>query len=279
MDGPTEVNGAAPAAAATANGGNGNGDSGRYQEMLGMIAEVEASVVHEDKTLIDMEGIPSGAAMQQGPKRSYQELVDVIDAVGGGGGARRRIREVQERKMPQPSQHLVTSGVAQSSYSYGMQQQPQPTVPAQQAQPQKTPLQLQIPIPIQFPSKETLAKHGNRVAKELGAIAGRLSSFKPALQLELRKKRIKISDLVLPSLSLADQISEVERIIEGLREGVFDKEHMEIVSQEIFGLQQVVDQMRKEQKGTAAETGTLEKSLTELRDQRLSEAASLIGGG
>jgi len=238
-------------------------DSGIYQAMVELIAEVEASAPEAGTSFIDIGGIMAPQEPQE--QKTYRQLIELIEQAETGKRAREqeKARQSQPQLQPQAPPHLVTSGVMQAGYASGM------------AQPQPRPAK-RIQLPQVNVPGEMLKRQRENVAKEIGAIAGKLSSFKPKMELELRKRRIKISDLVLPSLSLADQISEVERIIEGLREHVFDKEHMEIVSQEVYGLAEVVSQQRKEAKG--APLAPLEQSLWDLRDQRLADAAALLEG-
>jgi hypothetical protein len=238
-------------------------DGKRYQELVAQIESVEASSSKPDEVALDVWSA-TGAPLPEQPK-SYAELVDIINGIESGG--RRMMKEPQEKRIEQPSLHLVTSGVAQASYTYGI---PRPQPPSGSPAEARTGMQV--------PSGERMKQHKERIKKEMVAITNRLSSLKPKLKLELKKRNIRRSDLVLPSLSLADQISEVERIIEGIRENVFDKEHMDIVSQEIYGLQDIV----KEEKASIneqAEQGSLEQSLRNLRDQRLSEAIRLMQQG
>ncbi len=47
----------------------------------------------------------------------------------------------------------------------------------------------------------------------------------------------KIKDLVLPTLSIQDQISELEKIKEGLDEKVFNEEQISIIKEEVSGLE------------------------------------------
>lgn len=113
------------------------------------------------------------------------------------------------------------------------------------------------------------------IKDEIGAFAEKLSH-----RSEENPKTIKMmitgkEDLVLPRLSISDQISELEQIIEGLSENVFDKQHMQIIKKEIYGLTQEIE---KERKGREykAESSSTEQSLILLRDQRLSEAKAIL---
>ena len=76
-------------------------------------------------------------------------------------------------------------------------------------------------------------------------------------------------DLVLPQLSIPDQITELQRIIEGINEHVFDDYHIGIVRKELLGLQRYV-----RSGGTEA---AIALPVLHLRDKYLKEAIELIG--
>ncbi|MCL4372229.1 hypothetical protein M1373_02835 [Candidatus Marsarchaeota archaeon] len=98
-----------------------------------------------------------------------------------------------------------------------------------------------------------------------------------------KKLKIKIkyneNDLVLPKLSIADQISELERIIEGLKEHVFDEGHMEVVMQEVYGLSAHIDKSSKDLRKRRITLNETEQSMWNMRNQRLQEAMNLIAAG
>ncbi len=93
------------------------------------------------------------------------------------------------------------------------------------------------------------------------------------------KVKFNEKDLVLPKLSIADQISELERIIEGLKEQVFDENHKEVVMQEIYGLSAHIEKSSKDLRKRKMTLNQTEQSLWALRQQRLDEAMSLINAG
>lgn len=110
---------------------------------------------------------------------------------------------------------------------------------------------------------------------DLAAIAGDIASSIPILK-GLKIQRVNTKELVLPNLSLADQIAELERIIEGLTENVFDKDHMDIVVLEVYGLRDAVKGFKKGVKRRGKPLSTLEQSLWSIRDQRISDAIALL---
>ncbi len=72
--------------------------------------------------------------------------------------------------------------------------------------------------------------------------------------------------LVLPKLSLSDQISDLEKIKEGLEERVFDEKHLKIIKLETEGLSKLIAQGRQPNAPT---------DLAELRNRLLKEVLDL----
>jgi len=228
-----------------------------YKDMLSIIKDIEGSSPKSEVSFIDISQVVSSSNTQS---ISYNELLKKI------AGSEQKVYEEHIAKATQKPAHIVTSGLAQSAYS-----QPQLYAPAPRTEEQK---QVQQPeaITVEKPAAQPAKKTESQKAKlELGSIVKKLGSVKtPSFMV----KRVNVSGLVLPSLTLADQIAELERIIEGLKEGVFDKEHMEIVKEEVYGLNQIISDMKK--KGMQPAKSELEKSLFDLRDQRLAEAMTFL---
>lgn len=227
----------------------------KYHKMTQLIEDIEASAEKQPPgaNIISLAGTFTGGS--QDNARTYKELIEFIDGIEGG---KRPMKETEAKPQTQP--HLVTAGVAQAKYA----QVPVGGLP--QVHPQK-------------PEKQKRQKEA--VSRELSQIVGKLGAGVSQFG-EIGRKRINIKDLVLPNLSLADEISELERIIEGLKQQIFDAEHMEIVAQEVYGLQQYVQDMKRGGKMSLESLSELERSLWDIRDQRINEAVTLIenyGGG
>ena len=84
----------------------------------------------------------------------------------------------------------------------------------------------------------------------------------------MREKKTA-SDLVLPTLSLNDQLSELEKINLALEGNLFDDEQLGIVKAEAQGLS------RSLRKGKPSQD--YQKELVELRDKRLKEVLDKLG--
>lgn len=92
----------------------------------------------------------------------------------------------------------------------------------------------------------------------------------------LTNKKFDTKYMVLPSLAISDQITELERIIEGIRERIFDQDHFEVVSEEVISLIRDINQNKLMLKKRKVAITEIESSLWGIRDQRLKDAITLI---
>lgn len=224
-----------------------------FSGLIALIEDIEASAQKEQSAVaIDVTDTFSPHAVDK--KKTYVEMLQLLEEIEPG--ARKATKEAAARPEMQP--HLITAGLEQAQFA-------QTAVPSRHEAPQEK----QGPV-------KTLQENKDRVLKELGSLTVKLASLAPYAE-EMKRRQVNVSELVLPGLSVADQISELERIIEGLKENVFDRDHMQIVADEVYGLSQVIaDDRKMSKRGAAAQQGALEKSLTDLRDQKLAEAAALL---
>ncbi len=95
-------------------------------------------------------------------------------------------------------------------------------------------------------------------------------------KIHLRIRKVKQSELILPNLSATDQISELEKIIEGLKENVFDGEHLAIIKEEIYGLLDSVNKSKKKINKKEVVLTDFDKSVMALRDEHLNDALALL---
>jgi len=113
----------------------------------------------------------------------------------------------------------------------------------------------------------TAPQEGVEVEKVANEIKNLIGSIGKEFEKNIKKEteRIKGEKLVLPSLSLQDQISELEKISEGLDEQVFSDEQLKIIKEEVYGL---MDKIKGEKISAADE---FQKSLIDLRNQKINE--------
>ena len=153
---------------------------------------------------------------------------------------------------------------------------PQQAVPTPPVRTTAPPIRAPAPVPkpspaVQPPSKPSLEESA---AKELTKVM-KSADIKPAPQpqpIEIPKPPAK--KLVLPSLSLTDQVVELDKIIENINKGRFDKSQMEIVKEEVKGLADLLSS----QPQSSASLSEFDQDLQVLRKARLSAVLSMIGG-
>lgn len=131
-----------------------------------------------------------------------------------------------------------------------------------------TPVVPQPPIVTQKPKSEAVAMETAREMKQMAGPAAR--GFEGVKSKEVtppgREK------LILPTLSLQDQVHELEGINEGLGLNAFDDDHLRVVRYEISGLSNLVKGER------TTTTDDFQRSLIELRNRRLSEVSGRLKG-
>ncbi|MFP3278036.1 MAG: hypothetical protein RXO43_02370 [Candidatus Micrarchaeota archaeon] len=113
----------------------------------------------------------------------------------------------------------------------------------------------------------TAPQEGIAVEKAASEIKNVIGSIGKEFEKNIKREteRIKGEKLVLPTLSLQDQISELEKISEGLDEQVFSDEQLKIIKDEVYGLR---DKVKSEKISIADE---FQKSLIDLRNQKINE--------
>ncbi len=102
-----------------------------------------------------------------------------------------------------------------------------------------------------------------KVVKDIEAAAGELGAAMSSAGRSIEEMREKkaTEKLVLPNLSIQDQIGELEKISLGLDGNIFTKDQLDIIIQEVKGLSHK----------KVMPKGDFDKELVELRDKRLKE--------
>ncbi len=113
----------------------------------------------------------------------------------------------------------------------------------------------------------------NTAKVELGGLVKGLGNNIKTMQVKMPNIRPKENANVLPRLSINDQVAELERIIEGLKENVFTADQLEVVRNELYGLRKFLQSGAKEKESDDPENAVI---FGILRDKRLEEALSLL---
>jgi murein L,D-transpeptidase YcbB/YkuD len=128
---------------------------------------------------------------------------------------------------------------------------------------------------VQTYTKNQRPQPTKEINEEISAFAQKLDvkdAKQPIESFNLKQENAPGS--LLDSLSVSDQISELERIIEGLHEQSFDYDKIEAIKRDIYDLnKEVISEIMK---GTKKKAGKTEQDLIRLRDQRLNEAMALL---
>jgi hypothetical protein len=113
-----------------------------------------------------------------------------------------------------------------------------------------------------------------RARHELSVITGTLS------KIEERGEEVQISmnlkNLVLPNLPMAEQVPELERVIEGMRGSIFNGEQIATLRKELRGLRAEIRREKVAMQKSKEVPTDYEKELWAVREQRLAEALETV---
>lgn len=223
-------------------------DETAYSRLVKQITEIESSASRLEKATADISDSFDRPAA--GKTATYKSLLDKINEIERRGRPQQR---QQARVQPQPQ---------------AVQEQPAPA-----AAPAQPPHMVQQEELLQQPAPQgTSAKV--YAGKELAELTRSLPVHIPRFGVH-KLKKVNAADLVLPNLSVADQIAELERILEGINAGAFRGEDFETVRDEVYGLVEQVNREKKKLK-SGKPLGEYEYSMLALRDQRIEDAVSVL---
>ena len=122
--------------------------------------------------------------------------------------------------------------------------------------------------------KHLVSRIGKKHAKPVAeALPKKPEAFKKVEKPEHKAaKKAEASEgekLVLPSLSLQDQLSDLQGISDGLNEYMFGDEELSIMKAEIFGLEKIA-------RGEKAPSDPIQKNLFEARNSKLAEVIRML---
>ncbi len=207
-----------------------------YEELLGQVAALESSASQRAQGTINIE-----KALESAPApspESYGQLISLIEK--SELDTRQRPKAEPEKAHPAPAQ--------------------QAAAPVRPAQP-----------PAYEAAEEALKE---KARSELAAITGTLSQIAP--RIEELEMSVSMKGLVLPNLPIAEQISELEKIVEGVRSNIFDKGQMATLRKELRGLKAGMAHEKAVLQKGGAEPAESEKALWAVREQRLNEALAVV---
>jgi hypothetical protein len=211
----------------------------KYENTLKLIEEIEQTSTKAQSAEIDMSG--SFVSESSQAPQNYKDLISLINEIERKG-------RIFSRQKPIQTERRVA------------EQQLQPKNEIQEIQVSKGPAQ---PIKAERSAKEEL----EHLTKELPLNIPLFSDSK--------LKRVKTSELVLPNLSIMDQVAELERIIEGIKGGAFNNEDIYIVKEELYGLAREINYENKKLKKNKAYDDK-DYQLKLMRKERLAQSIEML---
>ncbi len=134
------------------------------------------------------------------------------------------------------------------------------TVPAAPQQPRpQAQAQVQVRVPKREVTRETVSA-ASRLRSMVGGAGKELAE-----SVSTKMEQAKEAELVMPKLSVQDQLSDLEKIKEGLNENVFNDEQLGIIVDEIKGMSQI--SAREDTSRMSAD----QRELVLMRNQRIKE--------
>jgi len=134
--------------------------------------------------------------------------------------------------------------------------------PQQQQQTQQPKVQMQVQVP-----RHALEDDMKQAANKLMGMAGGVGKeFEEMIEKDIEEARE--SKLIMPKLSLQDQVSDLEKVQEGITEGSFGKEQVNIITKEIKALDRIAS------REDISKLSDDQKELAAMRNQKVKEIKS-----
>jgi len=219
-----------------------------YQELLKVVEVFESNAVVQAQGTINVGNVLAGNGAARGT--GYEQLLAMIDKAAFEG--QRRPKEEKERVRPQQAAAPVAQAAAPAAQAAAIQA-------AQGAAPAYEAGHVEL--------KE-------KARQELSAITGALPKTAP--KIEEVQISMNMKDLVLPNLPIAEQVPELENIIEALRSNILDSEQLATVRKELQGLRTEMANEEAAMKKSGTVPSDSEEVLQEVREQRLAAALAMV---
>ncbi|MDE1833285.1 MAG: hypothetical protein KGH58_02600 [Candidatus Micrarchaeota archaeon] len=224
-----------------------------YEQLLKVVSTVEGAAKPQEVNFIDTSGIGVEIASTQRPR--YADMLKLIYGIES-----KMLAEMKQQAAHPQARAQQEVQVQQEKISIAQRIEPKMQMP-------RPNIRIGAAVSRGLKGMEEIAARREAAARELGAFAREELGAIESRVKTVRIKRINTRSLVLPNLSVSDQIVELERIAEGLKENVFDQDQLSVVRDEVLGLNQVVRESPQSQ-----------DALSQARDQRLKEVMSMFNG-
>jgi len=241
-----------------------------YSELIKIVEEVEIGATRVEFNSIDISSFEK--AQPQIKKPDFKPLLDLAVAIEGG--------RVKEEPPPKPTPQQQIKQILASKPIKQVMQMQVGTSTSQSSTVQNTvympeDISLQVPA-AQAPQQQTSTLNQS-VKEEIGIFADKLIENKGQPSQPINTFNMKVEgadDIILPKLSTSDQIAELERMIEGVKENSFTADQLNVVKKEAEGLSDAIS--KEKTGGYGKESSGMEQQLVQLRDRRLTEVLKLM---
>ncbi len=243
-----------------------------YSKLVEQIAELQTVSTKPPASSVDISGsfkfVPSKAST------TYQQLLVTISEIERRGTAmpRQPVRRQVPIVQPQAQQHISPQPIMQPAKVQPVQQPMAEQVAPITIQASQQPGSAQQQVMMQQPRAPQAAKVS--AEKELAELTKALPIRMPLFGAQ--KLQTGQSNLVLVNLSLLDQISELERLFEGVRSGVLMQSDLDVVRKEVVGLALHINEQKEQIKRKRMTLTQDEYPLWEMRDQRIRDLISAL---
>ncbi len=215
-----------------------------YDDLVKLVTSIESGASVKTQSTVNITNVTAGNVNVRGA--GYGQLLDQIE----------RASFETPHKPKEEKEHIRLETTA---------------APTVKPAPAAAAAQVQAFAPPAYEAEHARLKE--KAKQELAEVTGAL---KTGPTIEEAQMSINMKDLVLPNLPMAEQVPELEKIIEGIRGKIFDNDQLTVLTQELRGLQiEIAKERATIQKGNVELQGS-EKEMWAVREQRLSEALALV---
>lgn len=190
--------------------------------------------------------------------QEYQQVVSLVDSIASASTEESTSIDVGEVFLHRLPIKEIGYAEADKMFEKGALSRPAPQEAPIQPSVQQPKPQVQVQVP-----KHEVRKETEGAAAGLRRLMG--GAGKEYAESVTREEKEKEEQLVMPKLSVQDQLSDLEKIKEGIDENVFDKEQLGIIVEEVSGMSKIA--AREDTNRMSAD----QRELVLMRNQRIKE--------
>lgn len=236
-----------------------------YSELIKIVDEIEKGATKVEFNSIDISTIET--AKPELKKRDFRPLLDSAMAIEGG--------RAKEEPQPKPTPQQIKQILESKPIKQALQMQVG-TATSKNPAVQNTTVYMPEDTAAQVPQQQN-STLSQSVKEEIGVFADKLTQKTEQQPQPINTFSMKVEgadDIILPRLSTSDQIAEMERMIEGIKENSFSSDQLKVIKKEVTGLNDAI--AREKAGGYGKESSGIEQQLVQLRDRRLTEVMTIV---